>query len=366
MSIPITIPEYLKESANDIHERILDKAPSNISVVEGDMFWNSTRPSAEEIARVKNIEMQNVIKTGFIQSTYGEYLDLLGDHYGLTRKSAIKAIHNIQFTGIIGTTISQDKIVATPATDGNESIEFKLLESKTIDETGIAIVQAKCLTDGTIGNMRNGNITVLETSINGIKEVTNIALVLEGVDTESDDDFRNRIFIKIRTPSTSGNKYDYLNWALSVDGVGKALIKPLWNGNGSVKVVITDYNGRTPTESLMTTVHDLIEEKRPIGATVTVSGIQETNINIVADLILEIGYSDVDINAAIETKLKEYFAYINLAVNTLRYHRIINIILDVSGVTDYNDITINGVRENLILGDENIPILESVVVNSVT
>lgn len=366
MANDITIPDFIKESANDIHKRMLDKAPSNISIVEGDMFWDSTRPSAEEIARVKNVEMQNVLKTAFIQSSNGEYLDLLGAHYGLTRKGSIKAIQNIQFTGIKGTTILKDKIVATVATDENESIEFKVLESNTISETGIVTVQAECLVAGNIGNVRTGNITVLETSINGIKEITNIKLVKEGVDTELDDDFRNRIFINIRTPSTSGNKYDYLKWAISIDGVGNALIKPLWNGNGTVKVVITDYNGRTPTQYLINTVQDLIEEKRPIGATVTVVGVKETNINITANLILENGYSSTDIKAVIETKLKEYFMKINLAANTLRYHRIINIILDISGVLDYNDITINGVRENLIFGDDNIPILESVVVNSVT
>lgn len=366
MPTEITIPDFLKESTKDIHKRILDKAPSNISIVEGDMYWDTTRPSAEEIARIKNIDMQNVLKTGFIQSTYGEYLDLLGAHYGLTRKKAIKAIQNIQFTGTKGTKISKDKIVATAAADENESIEFKVLEYKSIDETSIATVQAECLVAGSIGNVLKGNITVLETSINGIKEVTNIELIKEGVEIESDDDFRNRIFIKIRTPSTSGNKYDYLKWAINVDGVGNALIKPLWNGNGTVKVVITDYNGRTPTKSLITTVHDLIEEKRPIGATVTVVGVKETNINIVANLILESGYSAIDIKAIIETKLKEYFMKINLAANILRYHRIVNIILDISGVIDYSDMTINGVRENLIFDDDNIPILESVVVNSVT
>ena len=76
MGVDIPIPEFLKESVNDIHSRMLEQAPKDVSIIEGDIFWDATRPSAEEMARIKNIALLNILKLGITQTTNGEYLDL--------------------------------------------------------------------------------------------------------------------------------------------------------------------------------------------------------------------------------------------------------------------------------------------------
>ncbi|WP_317119990.1 baseplate J/gp47 family protein, partial [Clostridium neonatale] len=76
-------------------------------------------------------------------------------------------------------------------------------------------------------------------------------VISEGTDIENNLSLFNRLMIKVQTPATSGNVYDYLNWALSVEGVGNALVKPLWNGNGTVKVLITNSENRAPTDELV-------------------------------------------------------------------------------------------------------------------
>lgn len=59
-----------------------------------------------------------------------------------------------------------------------------------------------------------------------------------GEDTEGDSSLLNRYYAKVRSPGTSGNRADYLIWALDIPGVGAAQVQPLWNGPGTVKVVI--------------------------------------------------------------------------------------------------------------------------------
>ena len=36
--VDIPIPDFLNESADDIHKRMIDRAPSDINTIEGDFF----------------------------------------------------------------------------------------------------------------------------------------------------------------------------------------------------------------------------------------------------------------------------------------------------------------------------------------
>ena len=108
-------------------------------------------------------------------------------------------------------------------------------------------------------------------SIPGISSVTNAQATHDGFDEEDDASLYNRLIFKVRQPATSGNKNEYIQWATSVAGVGKAVVISLWNGNGTVKVLITDTNGNPASADLQKKVAAYIETVRPIGATVTVA-----------------------------------------------------------------------------------------------
>ena len=62
----IKIPDFLKESENDIHSRMLDNAPPDINIIEGDFFWDATKPTAIEVYNLKNITMQHFLKLVFL------------------------------------------------------------------------------------------------------------------------------------------------------------------------------------------------------------------------------------------------------------------------------------------------------------
>lgn len=346
-----------EEKEEDILKRMMDKVPSSFDKrVGSSLIYNALAPTAQEIAKLRS-DMDRFLKYGFADPNIpDEYLDYRAKEHGLTRKPAGYAIK----LGIFTDTENQPMDIPL-----NSRFSIDKINYKAIDKIETGKYKMQCESIGVTGNYPNGALLPIE-YIEKLGSASISDIILEGVDVENNESFYNRFMIKVQTPATSGNKYEYLNWALKVSGVGNALIKPLWNGPGTVKILITDTDNRTPTDELILKVAEFIEAQRPIGATITVAGVQETNVNINVTLILEDGYSLEDIKLKIITNINIYFKTINLKSTTIRFNRIVNCILDIAGIVDYTNITVNGIEENINLGEDNIPILESVVVDIAT
>ena len=105
----------------------------------------------------------------------------------------------------------------------------------------------------------------------------------------------------------------------------------------------------------------------PIGHTVTVVTPQELTVDISARVTLTEGVSWSQLKATVTSTLEEYFLELrkgwedgNLVV---RISQIENRILNLEGVLDVADTTLNGVTGNLAVVQENLPILGEVVNN---
>ncbi|WP_315080132.1 baseplate J/gp47 family protein [uncultured Clostridium sp.] len=344
----------VKEEA--LLKEMLDKIPNDLDKREGSsLIYNALAPAAQEISRLRS-DMDRFLEYTFASPNIpDEYLDKRCVEHGIERKPATYAIK-------LGTFYDTEENL----------IDIPLKSRFSIDKTNYIATERiekgkykmQCELIGTKGNYPSGNLLPIE-YVEGLGKGILGETILDGVDVESNESLFNRLMVKVRTPSTSGNKYDYLNWALSVNGVGDALVKPLWNGNGTVKVLITDTDGRAPVEDLIRKVSDVIEEKRPIGATVTVAGIKEVNIKISTKVILQEGSVLEAIKDMIICNINSYFKKISLKTNIIRFNRIVNCILDVDGIEDYKEITVNGEQNDISLSEDSIPILESVVVDSV-
>lgn len=163
---------------------------------------------------------------------------------------------------------------------------------------------------------------------------------LEG---ESDTAYRARILQKIRTPLTSGNRNHYIYWAKKVSGVGDAKCLPLWNGPGTVKVIVLSDTMEVPTEATLQTVAAYIEEQRPVGAAVTVVAAVSVPITISVTLSLQPGCGLEDARVAIERDIRDYLESITFQENAqLSYYRIGDRIFNAPGVADIASYTVNG------------------------
>jgi uncharacterized phage protein gp47/JayE len=90
------------------------------------------------------------------------------------------------------------------------------------------------LTPGAASNLDPG--TILGTTLAGISVTVDPNGLIGGTDTETDDELRMRVLMRIREPPMGGDADDYVQWALAVPGVTRAWCSPLEMGMGTVTV----------------------------------------------------------------------------------------------------------------------------------
>jgi uncharacterized phage protein gp47/JayE len=358
---------YESETFDTIMERMLARLPDDIDKSEGSPIYDMLAPAAIELEQAY-MEMDNVLNLGFADTTYGEYLDRRAAEQGLTRKAAVAATGEVTVTGPEGTLIPAGTVFAT---SGDSPIYFEATIDATISG-GSANISIQAQYPGAAGNVDAGKITVMVGELADVISVTNDEPTSGGIDEESDDELLARYIEKVSTPITSGNKYQYEQWAKSITGVSDAKCYPLWNGPGTVKVVLVDEEKRSPSQSIIDAVTNYIESQRPIGASVTVVGVTEVPIDISADLTLQAGVSIDDVKTQITNNLTSYFktvAFADDSVDTVaandgvvRYSKIANAIYDASGVIDYANLRVNGGAANIVLNDDEVPVVGAVLV----
>jgi len=356
----LPIPDYLTENEEAIHRRMLEKAPPGIDTSEGSFFWDATRPGAIEKAQLVQFTLQNLLQIFFVQTSYGQYLDYLGQVRGVTRLPATPSAGKVKFTGQPGTLIKVGTRISTQSSANSSTIIFETTESGVINEQGEVTVSAVCTETGTIGNVPAGVIVLMVEPVEGVTSVTNPEPFTGGTDVEDDDTFRERILDAWRFPATSGNKAHYRLWAREVPGVGDAKVFPLWNGPGTVKVVIVDRNKRAANLELLEAVTNHIENQRPIGATVTVASATEKRINITANVSLASGYTIARVQQLYEEAVINFLKEIALVETYVSYAQLGKILLETAGVGDYSNLLVNGAVNNVLLGEEEVPVLGTV------
>lgn len=365
MQRDLPMPDFLKEDADTIHKRMLEKAPSDVSTIEGDFFWDNTRPTAEEKADLMQKALQGILKLAFPQTSYGTWLEYLGECKGVFKNKPTKSAGPIKIQGKPGTILEKGKIAGTIATDIKDSLEFEFTETKIIDVTGICYVNSKCITEGIIGNVKIGTIKILRTPINGVESVTNEEDFSGGTDIEDEEHYRERVLEAEQEEQLSGADTDYIRWAERVDGVGYAYVIPEWNGPSTTKVLILDKNGQPATKELIDAVQKYIAPivpkgenrggKAPTGAKVTVTTASILNLVIQANFVFLEDFKSVEVLSAIRTNVNDYLKTLSIddeiiykAVDTI----VGSMILSKRGLKDYSNLTINGLATNIKLVEQ--------------
>lgn len=365
----LNIPDFLEEKEDEIHTRMLQRAPDDVSTLEGDFYWDTTKPTAD-VASEQQMKLINVLKLAFPQTSYGECLEWLGELKGVFKNPATKATGVLAITGTEGTVIEKGKVVSTPMGDDIVGIEFEILETKTIDSSETVEVKAECITAGIIGNVKENSITVLATPVNGVKSISNKAFE-GGTDIEDEEHYRERVIVAEQEDRLSGSNSDYERWAKEVKGVGFAYVLEEWNGPGTVKVLILDKNRNAATQELIETVQKYIypkvlesdnrDGKAPLGAIVTIDTPSTLLVNVKASFVFAEGYSEETVLTNLKNKIDKYLDEIDIGgiVNYNAIHTIIgSMMLADEGIKDYSNLTINDVKENIVLNDQVVGIGE--------
>lgn len=251
-----TLPDYLAEQTEEaIMRRMLDSLPSDLDRAEGSYIWDALAPAAIELT-LAAAHAREVLRRGFASTTFGDYLDLRCEEHGLSRKAAVRAAGQVEFTGAAGTVVPQGTRVATPASSstGTASVEFLTSGAVTIGGTGSGYAPVEAVEAGAGGNIPAGAVSVIVTPVSGVTGVANPAAFSGGADREGDGALLERFLVKVRNPSAGGNKADYINWAGEVAGVGGVSVVPVKYGNGTVSVAVIDTGKQPAGQALLDSV----------------------------------------------------------------------------------------------------------------
>lgn len=351
---------YEKYTFEFILNRMLDRVAGNIDKREGSVIYDACAPAAAELAQMY-AELDINLNLAFADTASGEYLRRRAADYGVAWQEATKAQRlglfydssNALFDVPIGNRLSIGKLV------------YGIIEKIS---TGQYVLE--CETAGVVGNADFGNLLPID-YIADLARAELADVLIPGEDDESDDALRERLFSEIQSPGTSGNISDYVKWALSVAGVGAVQVVPLWDGPGTVRVVIID-SERLPASSLLVdSVQDYIspvsgtgEGAAPIGADVTVAAAEGVGINVAATVVLSGATTLALAKSAFEAALTTYLQGISFAADpSPKYVRIGSLLLDIPGVLDFSGLLVNGGTANVPITTIQVAILGAVTLS---
>lgn len=360
------IYEMNDELAAQILTNLLDNTDPEIDVREGSPTYTLHAPNADEFTNLY-AEFQAVRDETFViddegnVSMFGNRLDKWVNMFGMERKEGGRAVGYVVISADEETEVPAGTELFAPATF-NVSFETNTDIVAVPEGTPVAIT---AVYEGSEGNVSTNAITGVVGNLEGIITVTNLIETAGGFDEESDEELGSRFLNYMRRPAASGNANDYYQWATSVAGIQDALVIPVWNGPGTVKVKLLSNNHRAPTPEKVQEVKDYIEENRPIDANnITVEGADEITINVSADIIMT---SDLaTIRTEFENVLKDHLESLDFEKGDLvRVTRTQNILLDTEGVVDFQNFTLNEGTANIAIPPGAVALLGTITLNEV-
>ena len=396
------------KSDEQITADILTEVPSKYQKSVGFFAWDYARAIA--IGGLSKVyeKLKYICKMGDINNfEYDDLVLFVKQRRGIEAHKAQSATGSLTVKG--NGTISVGDLFQTES-----GLQFKATEEKTITESGTFAIE--CVTAGIVGNVPAGLITVIPVSIAGIASVTNETATAGGYDNETKESIIERYMEDLQQPITSNNKNHYKKWAKEVTGVGDAKIKPLWNGDNTVKVVVINTDNAPADKTLVNAVqkyidpfgykvtkgnltgyvqnytggnvpvgetvfkdYDLSEvlatagtdefsyasEKKygwghgngqaDIGAYVTVESATAKNIDVVVKVILKSGADLQTVKENIKEQIETYLKSTVFNDSYISYAKVGSYILRADGVLDYDEtsLKLNNAKDNVLLTDSD-------------
>ena len=304
-------------------------------------------------------QFPSLLSMAFPDENSGEYIDKAAAQIGMSRTPGKTATVVVTFSGTDGTFIPAETSLYAP----ESGLQFLTVDDVTIAD-GTASVTAVAAEVGADYNLPAQSITSMYVNVVGVISVTNNAPATGGVDGESDADLFARYHLRRTLPITSGNKNHYITWASEVAGVSYANCIPLWNGNGTVKVVIAGADRGPVDETVRAACAEHIEENRPIGATVTVVSVAEREIPLAATVTLMDGYTKDQVADQLSSAVSQLLTSQNFGEQvTVPFSRFLACLLQCPGVADYSAFTVDGGTTAVTLGAEDAAVAGTVAIN---
>ena len=338
----------------------LETVSSKYDKREGSIIYDALAPNSAEDTQVYiTLEWMFAQQHGETASREN-LIKIAYDTRGITPKEAtyaqLKGVFNIPVE--IGTRFSLD--------------DYNYTVMELLDETTNTYM-LQCETVGTEGNKRLGTLIPIQ-YVAGLASAELTEVLVYARDDEDTEVFRQRWRDSFASKSFGGNKADYREKILSINGVGGVKIERATNAAGEkvggyVRCTVLSSNYDVPSEELVDEIQTIIDPEvnqgegvAPIGAVVNINAVNGVEMNITTSITYDTGYDFESVKSQIESVVDEYFT--ELAKNwerdtsglIVRIAMIESYILSISGVIDIADTMINDAEGNITLDAYSIPV----------
>lgn len=265
----------------------------------------------------------------------GLFLDMIGMNWLLTRRLPTYATTNVLFTRS-NDTIEETLQAGCLCTTVNDSTgirkDYILQDDVTfIEGVSEAYGVVQCTTSGTFGNTTADSIVVVRNNSIGINEITNPSEVNNGVDIETDEEFRTRIQ-NHKLGLLGANRSCIRDAALSVEGVTYAFVNQDNITSGVSYLYVNNQDGNLDI-SIINEVRDAVNEVRAEGVTINVSRSKVRLVSIDVTVHLLNNFFDNNITTTIKTSIKNFINSLKPS-SYLRFSDLYSCIDGITGV-DY-------------------------------
>ncbi len=332
---------------------------------EGSLVFNALSALAFELERLY-IEADYILDQCFADTADLEGLIRIAANRGITRGSATNAYVSITAN------------VALPGGWRGSLKGYNYAVTEELDSTN-HIYKARCEETGSGPNELLGTLIPID-YVDGLTSAVITEVLIAGEDEETQEDLYKRYLASFSTEAFGGNITAYKTIVNAIDGVGGCKVYPVWNGAGTVKVVVISSNYGEPSSYLVEQIQEALVPTEggtgygyaPIDHDVTVAAVTPVTVNVATTITYTSGYSWSSIGDQITAAIEGYIESIAEAwgdgdANTealVYVSRLEAAVLNVTGVTDITGTTLNGSTTNLTLTSDEIPVMGTLEVTA--
>ena len=327
---------------------------------EGSLVHNALSASAYEFEKLY-IQLGYIVEQSHAGTADLEHLEMIALDRGILRKEATHAYVKAEFN------------VAVPIGSRYSLKGYNYRAVEVINDTSH---QYKMIVEetGAGPNDLRGDLIPIDFT-EGLESAKVTELLVAGDDDESKESLYKRYLESFTSQSFAGNIAAYKEKFASIQGIGGSKIYPTWQGAGTVKAVLISSDYTAVSDYL---INQIIAEAvpakgsgygwAPIGHNLTIESVKEVVISVSTQVTYAAGYSSSNLSEKIKEKIKEYLKGIAEAWKEGDEHteaiiyisRLESAILDVQGVLDVNNTSLNKNSSNLTLQSDEIPKLGEV------
>lgn len=317
---------------------------------------------------------QSVYRSLTVAGSSKDELDDKGYDYGVTRNPAKKAQHLVTLEKTlpleVDYPIPDNFLITTTPLANDMPIKFVVLSGQNkfiaAGQTSVNDVIVECTQFGIIGNVRDGEINLIAQS--GLDRVSNSRLYSAGVDVESDESYRERIWDKRRRPEKAGVPADWESWAKEVSGVSKATCFRAARGPGTIDIIILGPDNSFPEQGLLIeTKQYLVEKYLPADMNINdlvITAPEKVSVDVIlTNVIFAYGNEKEKVESIITNAISECL------VASTKIVKVIDIITAIAKVYDPQDtekcpviydFSLLSPSENILLSARQIATLNSI------